>query len=49
MPLKYAVFHPDYSDAGVYFDRVAERFGLISSDNTLGNGEATTADAMMAS
>lgn len=48
MTMKYAVFHPDYSDAGVYFDRVAERFGLTTSGNTLGNTKATTAEAVMA-
>jgi len=49
MTMKYAAFHPDYSDAVVYFDRVAERFGLTASGNTPGNSEATTIEAVMAS
>lgn len=48
MTMKYAVFHPDYSDAQLYFDRVATRFGLTTSGNTLGNTEAVTTEAMMA-
>jgi len=28
--MPYARFHPDYSDVGEYFDRVALRFGLSS-------------------
>ena len=37
MTMRYAEFHPDYSDAAIYFDRVGARFGLLSPGNSLGN------------
>ena len=44
MTMRYAAFHPEYSDAAVYFEPVAERFGLAAS----GNSEVTAAEAMVA-
>ena len=35
--MKYALFHPEYSDLSPYFDRVAQRFGLNSTGNCSGN------------
>lgn len=35
--MKYAEFHPAYNDAAVYFERVAESFGLAGSGNKAGN------------
>lgn len=32
--MRYAEFHPDYSDHEPYFDRVAERFGVLSGPKT---------------
>ena len=37
MTMRYAEFHPDYSDAAIYFDRVGARFGLLNPGNSLGN------------
>jgi len=34
--MKYALFHPEYSDLSPYFDRVAQRFGLNSTGNRSG-------------
>ncbi len=47
MTMRYAQFHPDYSDAAIYFDRVGERFGVVAPGNTLGNtpAEPVTAGA----
>lgn len=32
--MKYARFHPDYSDVGPYFDRAAERLGVANGNGT---------------
>ena len=37
MTMRYASFHPDYSDVGKYFERVGERLGLAGAGNRSGN------------
>ena len=37
MTMRYAAFHPDYSDVGTYFDRVAKTLGLGAPGNGSGN------------
>ncbi len=37
MTMRYAAFHPDYSDMEEYFDRVGETLGLGASGNRSGN------------
>jgi len=38
--MRYAAFHPDYTDVAPYFDRVAERLGLDDLGEAAGGGEA---------
>ena len=37
MTMRYAAFHPEYSDVKGYFDKVGETLGLGASGNTSGN------------
>ena len=37
MTMRYAQFHPDYSDTSIYFDRVGAKFGLLTPGNSSGN------------
>ena len=37
MTMRYAAFHPDYSDMEEYFDRVGETLGLVAPGNRSGN------------
>ena len=37
MTMRYAAFHPAYSDMEEYFDRVGETLGLGASGNRSGN------------
>ena len=37
MTMRYAQFHPDYTDVGAYFDQVAKTFGLAVAGNVSGN------------
>ncbi len=45
MTMRYAQFHPDYSDTAVYFERVGERFGVVPTGNKSGNTGSVTAGA----
>ena len=40
MTMRYAQFHPDYTDVGLYFDRVAKTFGLAVAGNVSGNSRS---------
>ena len=40
MTMRYAKFHPDYSDVADYFDRVAKTFGLAVAGNVLSNSHS---------
>ena len=40
MTMRYAQFHPDYTDVADYFDRVAKTFGLAVAGNVLGNSRS---------
>ena len=37
MTMRYAAFHPEYSDVEKYFERVGETLGLGVSGNRSGN------------
>ena len=37
MTMRYAKFHPAYTDVAAYFDRVAKTFGLVVAGNVSGN------------
>jgi hypothetical protein len=37
MTMRYARFHPEYSDVGGYFDKAGEQLGLTGAGNSLGN------------
>ncbi len=40
MTMRYAQFHPDYSDTSIYFDRVGAKFGLLTPGNSSENTPA---------
>jgi len=40
MTMRYAQFHPDYTDVGPYFDRVTQTFGLAVAGNVSGNSRS---------
>ena len=41
MTMRYAQFHPAYTDVAAYFDRVAKTFGLAVAGNVSGNSHST--------
>jgi integrase len=41
MTMRYARFHPEYSDVGGYFEEAGKRLGLTGAGNSLGNTRDT--------
>jgi integrase len=41
MTMRYARFHPEYSDVGGYFDEAGKQLGLSGAGNSLGNTRET--------